>query len=53
MRTKQTLPPHSVINNEDDMDVNSDDEEHRPRPLNEAEEAELYDEVVEESQALW
>ncbi len=53
MPTKQTLPPHSIIKNEDDMDVNSDDEEHRPAPLNKEEEAELYGEVVEMSQAVW
>lgn len=54
MPTKQTLPSHSIVKNEDDMDVNSDDEEHRPAPLNKAEEAELYGkgEVVEMSQ-LW
>ena len=50
MPTKQTLPPHSIVKNEDDMDVNSDDEEHRPPPLHEEEAAEAYGEVVDESQ---
>eukprot|EP00985_Skeletonema_marinoi_P025805 scaffold19308_cov75-Skeletonema_marinoi.AAC.1 len=50
MPAKPTLPPHSIVKNEDDMDVNSDDEEHRPAPLNEEEEAEAYGEVVDESQ---
>eukprot|EP00984_Skeletonema_dohrnii_P007206 scaffold2601_cov127-Skeletonema_dohrnii-CCMP3373.AAC.5 len=53
MPAKQTLPPHSIVKNEDDMDVNSDDEEHRPAPLNEEEEAEAYGEVVDESQFLY
>ena len=52
MQAKQTLPPHSIVKNEDDMDVNSDDEEHRPAPLNEEEEAEAYGKVVDESQFL-
>ena len=51
---KLTLPPHPIKKSDDDMDVNSDDEEHRPAPLNKAEEAELYGEgeVVEMSQ-MW
>ena len=52
MPAKPTLPPHSIVKNEDDMDVNSDDEEHRPAPLNEEEEAEAYGEVVDASQFL-
>lgn len=46
----ETLPPHSIVKNEDDMDVNSDDEEHRPAPLTEEEEWETYGEVNKETQ---
>ena len=49
-RTTTKLPPHSIVKNEDDMDVNSDDEEHRPRPLNKEVEEETYGEVNTQTQ---
>ena len=52
-KTTTKLPPHSIVKNEDDMDVNSDDEEHRPRPLSKEEEMETYGEVNSQSQAVW
>lgn len=46
---KEKLPPHSIVRNEDDMDVNSDDEEHAVPPLSKEQEAHIYGYVEEES----
>lgn len=48
---KETLPPHSVKKREDDMDVDSDYEEHRQQPLSEEEETKLHGNVNRETQA--
>ena len=47
---KLTLPPHPIRKGDDDMDVNSDDEEHRAPVLSEEEAADKYGYVQEESQ---
>lgn len=50
---KPTLPPHPIRKGDDDMDVNSEDEEHRLPALSEEEAADKYGHVQEESQFLY
>ena len=47
---KLTLPPHPIRKGDDDMDVNSDDEEHRAPVLSKEEAAYKYGEIQVESQ---
>ena len=49
---KELLPPHSIVKNEDDMDIESDDEEHAAPPLSKEQEASKYGKVVEMS-VIW
>ena len=49
---KEILPPHSIVKNENDMDVNSDDEEYAAPPLSKEEEVEKYGYINVVSQAF-
>ena len=49
-RTTTKLPPHSIVKNEDDMDVNSDDEEHQEAPHTESQETKMYGKVNKKTQ---